>query len=127
MDARAEELALYYAKKYPLTFRGETIRQDVFLSERYENAWEVAEKAARILKEDYGAKKVIAFGSITKRSSFTHWSDIDLAVWGVPDEIFYAAVGAVTGLTVEFKIDLIDVSGCKDSVRNAVETEGVEI
>ena len=93
---------------------------------RYENAWAIAEKAAQILKEKYGAQKVVAFGSLAKRSFFTHWSDIDLAVWGVPDEVFYAAVGFVTGLTMEFKIDLIDARGCQDSLRGAIEIEGVD-
>ncbi len=127
MVTKAEELALYYARKYPLTFKREVSQSDISLSERYEEAWKAAERAARILKENYGAQKVAAFGSITRRPSFTHWSDIDLAVWGIPDEKFYAAVGVVTGLTADFKIDLVDISGCKDSIRNAIETEGVEI
>lgn len=124
MVTKAEGLAAYYIKKYPLTFKENIFQKK---PERYEAAWEVAKKAAIILKNSYDAKKVAIFGSLTNRSSFTDWSDIDIAVWGIPDEKFYAAVGAITSLTTEFKIDLVDISGCRASLRNAVEIEGIEL
>jgi hypothetical protein len=40
------------------------------------------------------------------------WSDIDLAVWGIPAAAFYEAVAAVTGLDAEFCIDLLDPESC---------------
>jgi len=58
------------------------------------------------LKESFGARKVVVFGSLAHRSWFTH-SDVDLAAWGIPDDRFYAAVGAVTGLSKEFKVALV--------------------
>ncbi|KJS19373.1 MAG: DNA polymerase subunit beta [Clostridiaceae bacterium BRH_c20a] len=127
MGTEIEEFATFYIKKYPLTFTEDIPRTDQFLSERYEAAWKVAKKSAMVLKESYGAQKVVVFGSLTNRSSFTRWSDIDLAVWGIPDEKFYAAVGAVTGLTREFKIDLVDVIECRVSLRKAIEIEGIEV
>ncbi len=127
MGARIGESASYYARKYSLTFKREVSQLDTSLSMRCGEAWIIAEEAGRILKENYGASKVFVFGSVAKSSAFTHWSDIDLAAWGIPDEKFYAAVGAVTGLTDDFKIDLVDITGCKDLIRNAIETEGIEI
>ncbi|MDN5348572.1 MAG: hypothetical protein PWP65_2137 [Clostridia bacterium] len=127
MEARREELAEYYTKKYPLTFRDDFSQTDEYLSDHYYAAWELARKAAALLKESYGARKVMVFGSLVHPSDFTRWSDIDLAVWGIPDSRFYAAVGAVTGLSKHFKVDLIDAATCKDSLRKAIEGEGIEI
>lgn len=120
------DLIALYKRKYPLFFK-EYTSDEPYLSKRYEDAWDVAKKAARLLKESYGAKKVVVFGSLTSRYSFNRWSDIDLAAWGIPDAKFYAAVGAVTGLTTEFKIDLVDAEECRMSLRKAIENKGIEI
>ncbi|HHY06351.1 MAG TPA: nucleotidyltransferase domain-containing protein [Clostridia bacterium] len=127
MSIKQEDLANYYAQKYPLTFAKDFLQKDVSLSSRFQEAWNLAEKAASILKEQFAAKKVVVFGSLTKQSLFTPWSDVDLAVWDVPDDKFYAAVGAVTGLSTDFKVDLVDAKACRDSLRKTIETEGIEI
>lgn len=111
---------------YPLLFIDEEDEQRE-LERRYKKALAAAEEAARLLKEDYGAKKVWIFGSLTDQDRFNKWSDIDLAVQGVPSDRFYSAVGAVTGLISDFKVDLIDIDNCKDSLAKAVESEGQEI
>ncbi|GFN24292.1 nucleotidyltransferase family protein [Thermanaeromonas sp. C210] len=127
MGTQPDELAAYYARKYPFTFTEDFSQNDPSLTERYKEAWKVAARAAAILKERYGAQKVVAFGSLVDRSRFTRWSDVDLAVWGIPDERFYAAVGAVTGLSEKFRVDLVDPEACRESLRRAIESEGVEL
>ncbi len=127
MSTKPEDLTAYYTNKYPLTFAKDFSEADVTLTKRYQEAWEMAKKAAALLKESFGAKKVVVFGSLAKRSWFTHWSDVDLATWGIPHDRFYAAVGAVTGLTTDFKVDLVDAKACRDSLRKAIEAEGIEI
>lgn len=121
-----KDLIALYKRQYPLLFK-EYASDEPFLSKRYVAAWDVAKKASTILKDYYGAQKVVVFGSLTSRCSFNRWSDIDLAAWGIPDEKFYAAVGAVTGLTTEFKIDLVDAEECRMSLRKAIEDKGIEI
>ena len=120
------DLAAYCAQRYPLTFV-DTCQADEHLSSRYDEAWRVAKEAAAPLKKAYGAKKVIVFGSLVHRSSFARWSDIDLAAWDIPDDRFYAAVGAVTGLSPEFKVDLVDPTVCRESLRRAVDSEGIDV
>lgn len=127
MNMRTEKLAKYYKERYPFTFIKDVTKDESFLINRYEAAWETAKKAAAVLKSSYDASKVVVFGSLTDRSSFTPWSDIDLAVWGIPENRFYAAVGAVTALTADFKIDLVDAMDCRKSLSKAVEIEGIEI
>ncbi|AFV12130.1 putative nucleotidyl transferase domain-containing protein [Thermacetogenium phaeum DSM 12270] len=127
MGTQSDELAAYYAKKYPLTFVDDFSETDSSLTERYKEAWQVAARAAAILKERYGAQKVVAFGSLVDRTRFTRWSDVDLAAWGIPDDRFYAAVGAVTGISKKFKVDLVDPEDCRTSLRSVIESEGVEL
>jgi len=50
-----------------------------------------------------------------------------LAAWGIPDRKFYAAVGAVTALSTEFKVDLVDSNAVSPSLLKAILEEGVEI
>jgi len=66
--------------------------------ERWELAWDVARTAATLLREEFGAGRVVVFGSLTHRAWFTPWSDIDLAAWGIAPDAFYRAVALVTGL-----------------------------
>ena len=94
---------------------------------RRRRAWRVARQAARMLREQFGAQRVVVFGSLAQRGWFTQWSDIDLAAWGVPDERFYQAVAMVTALSPVFKVDLIDPEACGSSLRQAIEREGIEL
>lgn len=50
-----------------------------------------------------------------------------MAAWGIPDDRFYAAVAAVIELSPEFKVDLVDPSECRESIRRAIQDEGVDV
>jgi predicted nucleotidyltransferase len=73
------------------------------------------------------AQRVVLFGSLVHEASFTPWSDIDLAAWGIPADRIYAAVAVITGLSPDFKIDLIDPDICRPGLRTAIERDGVEL
>lgn len=94
---------------------------------RRQQAWRVARRAARLLRDQYGAHKVVVFGSLVHEAWFTPWSDIDLAAWGIPPDRFYGAVAAVTGLSPTFQVDLVDSDACRSSLRAVVEREGIEL
>jgi len=76
-----------------------------------------ARKAAKLLRSEFGAKKVLVFGSLVKHGRFTLWSDIDIAATGIPPTRFFEAVGVVTGISAEFKLELIDLGGLADRIR----------
>lgn len=97
------------------------------LSKRRRRAMMAARKAADLLRREFGANEVFVFGSLARRGGFTLWSDVDLAAFGIPPTRFFEAVGAVTGLSSEFKLDLIDIETCPNSLREAIETEGKSI
>jgi predicted nucleotidyltransferase len=96
-------------------------------SVRWGEAGRVARQAAMVLKQQFTARRVVLFGSVTRVERFTPWSDIDLAVWGVPPERFYAAVAAVTSLSAEIGVDLVDSERCGATLLAAIERDGVEL
>jgi uncharacterized protein len=100
---------------------------DAGLDARWERAKQLASDAAELLRCEFSANKILLFGSLLERSWITPWSDIDLAVWGIPQEHFFAAVAAVTGLSTEFKIDLVDTEMCRPNFLDAITRDGVEI
>lgn len=101
--------------------------QKEYLADRREKALKVAREAAALLRQNFGAEKVVVFGSLTNEESFTSWSDIDLAAWGISPDNFYLAVAAVTGLSPFFKIDLVEPDNCRKSITEVIYREGVEI
>jgi uncharacterized protein len=98
-------------------------------TERFRAAWELVPHLATVLREQFGASRVIVFGSLVQSTTFTDWSDIDLAIWGVPPRCFYKAVGLLNELHPEFRVDLVDPesASCRDSVRRAIDEMGIEI
>ena len=100
---------------------------DAQLDARWERAEQVAHKTSELLRREFKASRVILFGSLLNRLWFTPWSDIDLAAWGIPQGRFFAAVAAVTSISKEFKIDLVDPETCRSSLLDAIERDGIEI
>jgi predicted nucleotidyltransferase len=80
-----------------------------------------------LLRTQFGAQKVLLFGSFVHPEWFTRWSDIDLAAWEIPHDKFYAAVAVVTGLSPAFKVDLVDIESCQPGLRESILREGREI
>jgi uncharacterized protein len=67
---------------------------------------ELIHKAATVLKS-FGATDVYLFGSVAKGTN-NEYSDIDLAVSGIPPEKFYMAMGDTFG-AIKREIDIIDL------------------
>ncbi len=118
LDLTAEELQAYRPSKEP---------DEPQVGERWEQAWKVARSAARLLRERFGATRVVAFGSLAHRAWFSPWSDIDLAAWGIPADQFYRAVAAATGISPDFEVDLVDPEDCRPAVRRLIEHEGIDL
>lgn len=94
------------------------------IASRRRRAMSVARKAAELLKTEFGAKEVILFGSLTRRGSFSLYSDIDLAVRGIAPDKFYAAVSAMMDVSVDFKIDLVEPEDCSPAMFKNIEKDG---
>ena len=118
LDLTVEELRSYRPDRKPAEQQ---------MGKLWEEAWEVARTAAHLLRERFGVDRVVVFGSLVHREYFNRWSDIDIAAWGIPPDQFYRAVAAVTGISHEFQINLVEPEGCRPSVRQSIEREGIDL
>lgn len=95
------------------------------MKQRQQQGLVVARKAAQILKQEFGAGRVVLFGSILDHERMWWGSDIDLAVWGLPEKDFFKA-GAAIERGHDFSIDLVEIQHARPHILHAVE-QGVEL
>ncbi len=117
-----EEMAEYRA-----TLRRRRERERELLALRRERAWEVARRAAALLKEGFGAEKVLVCGSLLYPERFTERSDVDIAAYGIKPSDTFKAVGATLGLGGDIEVNLVDVGACRAAVLASIEREGVPL
>ena len=106
-DLSPEELAEYRQR---LDEHFQNRKVDEALLQR---AWQTAHRIATMLYSDFGATQVAVFGSLAERYSFSKWSDIDIAVWGIPNDKYFRASSVASDISGLFKIDLVDFKDCK--------------
>jgi predicted nucleotidyltransferase len=122
LDLTPEEIAEY---RRAARVRWEREQQERV--RRLQHAWEVARAAAQLLRERFGATRVVVFGSLVHDGCFTPWSDVDIAAWGIHPEDTFRAVGAVMDLDSEIEVNLVDVGACRPSLLTVIEEEGVDL
>jgi len=83
--------------------------------------------AAQLLREEFGATRVIAFGSLAHGAWFEPRSDIDLAVEGVPVEAFWRAWCALDRLGSTVEIDLVAIESAPERLRDEIAQQGVAL
>lgn len=108
-----------------LKSRMETVR--IRTDSRFKKAVEVASRAASILREEFGVKKVVEFGSLVQPHLFHIHSDIDLAVWGLVGLEYYRAIGILQSLDPQIKIDLVAFEDASKSIQETILREGKEL
>ena len=94
---------------------------------REERAWELARRAAALLREEFGATRVVVFGSLVHKGCFTPWSDVDIAAWDIRPDDTLRAIGAVMDISPDIPLQLVDVAACCPDLRVEIETEGMDI
>jgi predicted nucleotidyltransferase len=85
---------------------------------------EIAKQATRMLRQEFGATRVVLFGSMLQPKIHAD-SDIDLAVWNLTKSDYFQAVGKLQGLS-EFLIDLIEADNASDYIVEAI-AQGMEL
>jgi predicted nucleotidyltransferase len=85
---------------------------------------EIAKRAARMLRQEFGARRVVLFGSMIQSKTHAE-SDIDLAVWNFPKSDYFQAIGKLQGLS-EFAIDLVEAENASDYIIQAI-SQGLEL
>ena len=129
MAKTVSELSTEELRAYRPWLSMERHRKDPEVSRRRDDAWRVARLAAEMLKKRFGATRVVVFGSLSRESTFTPWSDIDLGVWGIAPENYYSAAGAAmdTGLENGIRVDVVDLADCGPQFSVNIEKEGIDL
>ena len=91
------------------------------LQERRQQALAIAEQCMQVLKEDFGAKEVILFGSLRGDTPWHEKSDLDLAVEGLSEQSFWDAYGALEKLMPDWLLfDLIPLAQTPAYLRDRI-------
>jgi predicted nucleotidyltransferase len=112
---------------YKATAKRRWKREQLQLSLSYSQKWVLAKKAAELLKEKFGAQRVVVFGSITQKELYHLHSDLDIAVWGLDEKKFHRAVAKLLELDPAQRVDLVRIENARASLRSVIEQEGVLI
>lgn len=91
---------------------------------RREEAWAVAQQAARLLQQEFGAVQVLVFGSLAHKLWFTATSDIDLAAKGIHPQDYFSAVARLQDISPHFHIDLVNLDCCTTGQQVLIDAEG---
>ena len=112
---------------YAATLRARSAETARRRSERREQAWTVARRAAHLLRAQFCVGRVWVFGSLVEGDHFSERSDIDLAASGLTPALHMEALGRLLRLSPDFAFDLVDLDHCSPGLRRAVEGSGVEL
>jgi len=82
-----------------------------------------AQRIAEVLLKKYDVSKVYLFGSLAW-GDFTRDSDIDLAVVGLPEELFLEVYGVAEDMATPLKVDLMLLETAEPSLKERVLREG---
>ncbi len=97
------------------------------MSQRRQKAWQIARQTANLLREEFNASRIVVFGSLARNSGFTRWSDIDIAVWGLPPEDTFRAIGVVMDLQTDIPVNLVDVNTARPTLLAVIERDGIPV
>jgi predicted nucleotidyltransferase len=97
------------------------------IESRREQAWQAAKRASRVLKNQFGATRVVVFGSLVQKAGFTRWSDVDVAAWGIAPEDTFQAIGIISELDTSVPVNLVDVNTARTSLIEVIERDGIEL
>ncbi len=93
-------------------------------SARLTRARKVARKAASILRKQFGVEKIVLFGSVVNPRLFHSRSDVDIAVWGLDDRVYFRAVGLLLGIDSEISVDLITFETASPAMQEVILRDG---
>ncbi len=108
---------------YILTAQRQEQQRQEQLEHRRQQGLAGATIAAAQLKR-LGATKVILFGSLLKESLHEQ-SDMDLAVWGLPEDLYFKAVAQLQGIA-GFEVDLVEAEDAMPHILEAI-AQGIEL
>ncbi len=112
--------------RYRATAQAREAARQAANEQRREVAWHLARRAAELLRREFGAARVVVFGSLAHGAWFHERSDIDLAVAGMRDEDYWRADVALERLDRSFEFDLVTIESAPPRLLAEIQ-QGVEL
>jgi len=104
-----------------VTLKDTTNTISILRDQRVLKAQAVVKRLIHILVRDYHVSKIILVGSLADKHRFGFHSDIDLCVEGIPDKLYFKAVGELLMEAGEFDIDLVPFENVTPKMRELIE------
>ncbi|HEY9646199.1 MAG TPA: nucleotidyltransferase domain-containing protein [Chroococcidiopsis sp.] len=91
------------------------------LEQRRQQAWAIAQHCEQVLQKQFGAERVIVFGSLAGHSIWHQDSDLDIAVAGLSDQRWLQAYDYLQNLAPDWlKIDLVRLETVNPLIRDRI-------
>jgi predicted nucleotidyltransferase len=126
-DLRKEGWPPDEMQKYHPWQAAERYTEDPHAEVRRERAMEISREAAHVLRNKYGATRVVLFGSLARTSLLAPTSDIDLYAEGVPGSRFFEAEAEIEKVAKGFRVDLVEPKECTPQLLKEIEDEGIDL
>ena len=91
-----------------------------------QRAERVARRLAQRIVDRYGARRVVLMGSLA-RGDFAEGSDIDLAVEGLPPDVFFSAGADIEAAAEGFSVDLVPIESATPLFLERIREEGIAL
>lgn len=104
-----------------ITLKDTTYTISTLRNQRFRKAQAVLKRAINILVKKYHVSKIILIGSLLDKNRFGFHSDIDLCVEGLPDEVYFKAIGELLLETDEFDVDIIPFESVSPAMTDRIE------
>lgn len=92
--------------------------------QRHQLGLAVAQQASELLQREFGAAKVVLFGSMRSGDRVHERADVDLAVWGLNPQDYFRAVGQLLALHPDMPVDLAEWETASPRLHQEIETRG---
>ena len=123
----AAEVTASEIREYRRSRQARVARQRSRVEARRAEARSAASVAADLLRRDFGATRILVYGSVARGGDFTEHSDVDLLAWGIPAEREFSAVAACLGVSGEIRVNLAVAESSTTSLLAAAQREGDEL
>ena len=127
MSKTADQLTPEEFRYYLTAARKREEEKKLLLKKRIQRGLSLAQEAAGILRNKYRVQRVVLFGSLTQPETFTLWSDVDIAAWGLTSENFLQAMNDVAWLDSEIEVNLVDIASVKSALLEHIQRHGQDI
>jgi predicted nucleotidyltransferase len=84
-------------------------------------------KAAALIKEKFGVRRVILIGSLAHASWFTPESDVDIVVEGLANRWYWEAWKTLEDEVADRPVDLIDLESAAEPLKRAIYRHGIDL